>query len=73
VLAGLCDLLNPTVLVIGGELGASGPALIDGVRASVRRFAQPSTSQVLEVVPAELGQRAELVGAVQLAASVARV
>lgn len=73
VLAGLCDLMNPTLLVIGGELGSSGTALIDGVRASVKRFAQPSTSQVIEIVPAALGQRAELVGAVQLAASLARV
>lgn len=72
VLAGLCDLMNPTLLVIGGELGSSGTALIDGIRASVKRFAQPSTSQVIEVVPAELGQRAELVGAVQLAATLAR-
>jgi predicted NBD/HSP70 family sugar kinase len=73
VLAGLCDLINPTVLVIGGELGASGAALVEGVRASVRRFSQPSTSPVLEVVSATLGQRAELVGAVQLAASLTRV
>lgn len=72
VLAGLCDLMNPTLLVIGGELGSSGSALIDGVRASVKRFAQPSTSQVVEVVPAGLGQRAELVGAVQQAAMLAR-
>jgi len=72
VLAGLCDLMNPTLLIIGGELGSSGSALIDGVRASVKRFAQPSTSQVLEVVPAALGQRAELIGAVQLAAALAR-
>jgi predicted NBD/HSP70 family sugar kinase len=72
VLAGLCDLTNPTVLVIGGELGSSGQSFIDGIRASVKRFAQPSTSQVLEVVPAALGQRAELVGALQLAAILAR-
>ncbi len=69
VLANLCDLTNPTLLVIGGELGASGTALLEGVRASLRRFAQPSTSQVLEVAPAALGRRAEIVGAVQLAAS----
>ena len=69
ILAGLCDLLNPTLLVIGGELGTSGTDLIEGIRASLRRFAQPSTSQVLDVVPAALGRRAELVGAVQLAAS----
>lgn len=72
VLAGLCDLINPTVLVIGGELGSSGASLIAGVRASVSRFAQPSTVSAIEVVAAELGRRAELVGAVQLAGSLAR-
>lgn len=70
-LAGLCDLLNPTLLVIGGELGACQP-LIDGVRASVNRFAQPSTSSVIEIVAAGLGTRAEIVGAAQLAATGAR-
>jgi Transcriptional regulator/sugar kinase len=69
VLANLCDLVNPTLLVIGGELGISGSALIEGVRASVRRFAQPSTFQVLDIAPAALGRRAELVGAIQLAAN----
>lgn len=70
-LAGLCDLLNPTLLIIGGELGACQP-LIDGVRASVNRFAQPSTSSAIEIVAAGLGTRAEIVGAVQLAATLAR-
>ncbi|MCC6495266.1 MAG: ROK family protein [Propionibacteriaceae bacterium] len=72
VLADLCNLLNPTALIIGGELGASGPALIDGVRASVNRFAQPATAAAIEVMPAALGRRAELVGALQLAGNLAR-
>jgi len=71
VLAGLCDLLNPTLLVIGGELGTSGKSLIDGVRASVNRFAQPATSAAITVLPAGLGRRAELMGAVQMAGALA--
>ncbi len=72
VLAGLCDLINPTVLIIGGELGSSGQPLVDGVRASVNRFAQPSTSSAIQISAAQLGRRAELVGAVQLAGAMAR-
>lgn len=72
VLADLCNLLNPTALIIGGELGASGPALVEGVRASVNRFAQPATAAAIEVLPAALGRRAELVGALQLAGTLAR-
>ncbi|MGC5165462.1 ROK family protein [Luteimicrobium sp. DT211] len=69
VLADLCNLLNPQAVVVGGELGDAGPALIDGVQASIARHAQPATAAVLEVVPAALSTGAELVGALQLAAS----
>ncbi|GMA23646.1 transcriptional regulator [Luteimicrobium album] len=69
VLADLCNLLNPGAVVVGGELGDAGRALIEGVQASITRHAQPATAAVLEVVPAELSTSAELVGALQLAAS----
>ncbi len=72
VLASLCDLMNPTLLVIGGELGTSGKSLIDGVRASVNRYAQPATSAAITVVPAGLGRRAELMGAVQMAGALSQ-
>ncbi|RIJ67022.1 ROK family protein [Nakamurella silvestris] len=68
VLADLCNLINPGAIIIGGELGASGEALIDGVRSSVHRYAQPATAAALEISAAELGTRAELTGALQLAA-----
>jgi len=70
VLADLCNLLNPEAVVVGGELGDAGPSLIEGVQASITRHAQPATAAVLEVVPAALSTSAELVGALQLAASV---
>lgn len=66
-LAYQCNLLNPSAVIIGGELGAAGPAFLNGVRDSIRRYAQPATADVLEVLPAELGVRAELLGAIQLA------
>ncbi|QIG41663.1 ROK family transcriptional regulator [Nocardioides anomalus] len=67
VLAEFCNLVNPSALVIGGELGEAGGVLFDGVEQAVRRHAQPATFAALEVLPAELGSRAELVGAVHLA------
>ena len=45
---------------------------VDGVRASVNRFAQPATSGAVQVMPAGLGRRAEIVGAAQLAGIHAR-
>lgn len=68
VLATLCDLLNPEAVIIGGELGAAAPRFLDGVAASIERHAQPATAAAVEVTPAELGVRAELVGALELAA-----
>lgn len=69
-LADLCNSLNPEAIVMGGSLGSS-PALVEGIRASLDRFAQPDTAAAVRVVPGQLGDRAEVVGAVALA--VARV
>lgn len=70
-LADLCNLLDPEVIVLGGELAAAGGPLVEGVAESVRRFAQPAVSDV-PVVCSQLGERAELIGAVALAAEHAR-
>ncbi len=71
VLADLCNLLNPGALIIGGELGAAGTSLLEGVEASVERYAQPATAAAIDILPASLGVRAELTGALHLAASLA--
>ncbi len=68
-LADLINLVNPTAVIIGGELGSSGPAFIGGVRSSVNRFAQRPLASACVVLPATLGTRAELVGALVLAGS----
>jgi predicted NBD/HSP70 family sugar kinase len=68
-LADLINLVNPTAVIIGGELGSSGSAFISGVRSSVNRFAQAPLASACVVLPAALGQRAELVGALVLAGS----
>ena len=71
MLASLCNLLNPSALIIGGVLGSAGPPLFDGVHSAMGRFAQPATGGAIEVVPAELGVRAEITGGLQLAATLA--
>lgn len=65
-LADLCNSLNPELVVVGGSLGRSA-SLGDGIRSSVGRYAQPDTAAALRVVSGELGDRAEVVGAVSLA------
>lgn len=71
VLGMFCNLVNPTALVIGGELGESGPAFFEGVESGVRRHAMPGIANALKVTPAVLGDRSEIVGALAMAARLA--
>jgi predicted NBD/HSP70 family sugar kinase len=64
--ANLCNLLNPERIVVGGELGAAGELLLDPLRDGVRRAAIPSAAADVEVVQGELGERAEVLGALAL-------
>ncbi len=64
--ATLCDLLNPELIVVGGELSAAGDVLLDPLREQVHRHAIPATARGLEIVPGVLGPRAELLGALAL-------
>lgn len=67
-LGDLCNSLNPEAVVLGGSLGPS-PALTEGVRAAIDRYAQPAAAAAVRVVPGQLGDRAEVVGAIALAIS----
>jgi predicted NBD/HSP70 family sugar kinase len=62
VVADICNCLNPARVVLGGQLGAAGESFAAGVRESVARYAQPAISAAVEIRPAELGLRAELMG-----------
>ena len=61
--AAAVQVVNPDVLVIGGGIAQAGDALIVPVVAALHRYAQPSHTRRLRVVPAELGNRAGVVGA----------
>jgi predicted NBD/HSP70 family sugar kinase len=67
VVAGLCNLFNPEMVVVGGDLSAAGELLLDPLRASIDRYALPAATEKLEVVAGELGERANLLGALALA------
>jgi predicted NBD/HSP70 family sugar kinase len=66
VLADLCNALNPEAIIVGGELSEAGEPLLGGIRESVDRFALPAAAQSIQVLRAELGDRAEVVGALAL-------
>jgi predicted NBD/HSP70 family sugar kinase len=69
VVATLLNVLNPELLVVGGDLAAAGDLLLDGVRESVARAALPEASRGAEVVAGVLGDRAQVLGALALVVS----
>ena len=71
VLANLCALLDPKVVIIGGELSQAGEPFLDGVRESIDRLAQPGYAGRVAVLPAILGLDAEITGSLSLARELA--
>jgi predicted NBD/HSP70 family sugar kinase len=64
--ATLCNLVNPERVVVGGTVGAAGELVLGPLRDSVRLRAIPSAAEDVEIVPGELGDRAEVRGALAL-------
>ncbi len=64
VLADICNCLNPAMIVLGGVLGTAGKPLVDGVAESINLYAQPAISAGVDIRSAQLGLRAELMGAI---------
>jgi predicted NBD/HSP70 family sugar kinase len=65
--AGLCNLINPERVIIGGLLSRAGELLLEPMRESVRRYAVLAAAERVEVVPAVFVERAELLGSLALA------
>ena len=66
--ADLCNYFNPDLVVVGGELSAAGDLLLEPMRDAVRRFAIAAAADNVEIVAGTLGDRAEVLGALALAA-----
>jgi predicted NBD/HSP70 family sugar kinase len=67
--ASLSNLLNPSRVVLGGDLAEAGELVLGPIRESVSRYAIPSAAQRLSVMPGALGARAEVLGALALVLS----
>ena len=67
--ANLCNLINPRCLVLGGDLSAAGDLIITPLLETVSRYAIPSAARQLRVIAGTLGDRAEVLGALALAAT----
>jgi glucokinase-like ROK family protein len=67
--ANLCNLINPSRMVLGGHLAEAGELVLGPIRESVARYAIPSAARQLAVMPGALGGRAEVLGALALVLS----
>jgi glucokinase len=67
-IASLLNLLNPSMVVIGGGIAASFDALSPHVRRAVKRSAFAATVRAARIEPSRLGNDAAVVGAAMLVA-----
>jgi predicted NBD/HSP70 family sugar kinase len=66
-LSGICAMLDPKLVIVGGKVATAGPPLLDGVREILVRRLPPAISQGVVVTAGLLGDRAEVLGAIALA------
>jgi predicted NBD/HSP70 family sugar kinase len=67
--AGVVNLLNPELLLVGGELAQAGEVLLEPLGAELERHTIPAAGDAVRVGVGTLGARAEVLGAAALALS----
>lgn len=65
--AGLCNLINPERVIVGGLLCRTGEILLQPMRESIHRHAVHAVAQSVEVCGSVFLERAELLGSLALA------
>lgn len=66
-LAGLINLLNPKLIIIGGGMAQAGDILLEPIRRSVQSHGLRIAVESCQIVQAQLGREATALGAVTLA------
>jgi predicted NBD/HSP70 family sugar kinase/biotin operon repressor len=66
--AAIVNAFNPELVIVGGRVSAAGDVLLDPLREAVHRYAIPSAAQDVRITRGVLGDRAEVLGALELAA-----
>ncbi|MGB6022761.1 MAG: ROK family protein, partial [Ornithinimicrobium sp.] len=67
VLAMMVNLMNPSVVVIGGQLAEAGEHLLAGIREVIYRRSLPLATEHLRVVASQAGEQAGVLGAATMA------
>jgi predicted NBD/HSP70 family sugar kinase len=66
-LAGIINILNPELVLLGGRLAASYPFVRSTLEAELDRRALRASRRLVRVIPTSLGEDAALLGAAELA------
>ncbi len=67
VVATMVNLVNPSVVVIGGQLALAGEHLLAGIREVVYTRSLPLATEHLRIIPSRAGTEAGVLGAVAMA------
>jgi predicted NBD/HSP70 family sugar kinase len=62
----ICNLVNPELVIVGGDMVLAGDVLVDAVREGIALATIPAIRRDARVVAASLGDRAEVLGAIGL-------
>ncbi|WP_431813586.1 ROK family transcriptional regulator [Kocuria sp. cx-455] len=65
--ANLCNIINPELVIVGGELARAGDLLLEPLREIVSRYGVQGCTRELTISAAELGPEAHLTGALIMA------
>ena len=66
-LAAVTNLVNPGVILVGGDMSHAGDLILDSARLGMRRHVLSGSAAATPVLVASLGDRASAIGALQLA------
>jgi predicted NBD/HSP70 family sugar kinase len=62
----ICNIVNPELVIVGGEMSVVGDVLVDAVAEGIALATIPAIRRDARVVAASLGERAEVLGAIGL-------
>jgi glucokinase-like ROK family protein len=69
--AGLVNLINPDMVVVGGGVAQIGDLLLEQIRLAVKKRSLPAAAQKVQITTALLGRRSIGIGAIVQALSIA--
>ncbi|MGA2489730.1 MAG: ROK family protein, partial [Anaerolineales bacterium] len=70
-IAGVVNMINPGMVIIGGGVAQSGDILLEPIRLAVQRRSLPAATRAVRITTAMLGRRSSSMGAIIQAITIA--